>query len=223
MDLFRTTNVGFGRVGTARCAVPTLLSAFTLVEFILVMALLAVVMAVAAPSLSNFFRARTLDSEAKRFVALTRFGQSQAVSEGLPMLLWIDRAQRKYGLRAEDAYALRNQPLGSTLVRNVREPGAIKSKEPEFRLAESLRFDVEVLGRTNSQYVTIRFLPDGTIDETSLTVLQIQQQDRNDARKWEPIWITQSRTRSRYEIVDQTNAWERLNPRTEMQGGFYIR
>src|SRR5437773_775638 len=46
--------------------------AFTLVELILVMALLGIVLAVSAPSLSNFFHGRTLDSEARRLMALTR-------------------------------------------------------------------------------------------------------------------------------------------------------
>src|SRR6266516_1572443 len=72
-------------------------AAFTLIELIVVMAMLMIVLAVAAPSLSNFFRGRTLDSEARRFVSLTRYGQSRAVSDGVPMLLWIDTRQRAYG------------------------------------------------------------------------------------------------------------------------------
>src|SRR5207249_2115896 len=56
--------------------------AFTLIELILVMALLAIVLAVSAPALSTFFQGRTLDSEVRRFLSLTRYGQSRAVSEG---------------------------------------------------------------------------------------------------------------------------------------------
>src|SRR5437763_11469882 len=63
--------------------------AFTLIELILVMALMSIVIALIAPSLSNFFRSRTLDSEARRFVSLTRYVQSRAVSEGIPMMVWI--------------------------------------------------------------------------------------------------------------------------------------
>src|SRR5262249_21799177 len=74
---------------------------FTLIELMLVMALLAVVLAVSAPSLSKFFKGRTLDSEARRFVSLTRYGQSRAVSEGVPMMLWIDPKERTYGLQEE--------------------------------------------------------------------------------------------------------------------------
>src|SRR5438270_8363826 len=64
--------------------------AFTLVELILVMTLLLIVMCVALPSLKGFFRGRNLDSEARRFLSLARYGQSRAVSEGVPMVLWID-------------------------------------------------------------------------------------------------------------------------------------
>src|SRR5215831_89969 len=58
--------------------------AFTLIELILVMAILTVAVAITAPALSNFFHGRSLDSEARRLLSLTRQGQSRAVSEGLP-------------------------------------------------------------------------------------------------------------------------------------------
>ena len=49
---------------------------FTLVELILVLALLVVITSIAVPSLSNFVRGRALDSEARRLAeeAETRFG-----------------------------------------------------------------------------------------------------------------------------------------------------
>jgi prepilin-type N-terminal cleavage/methylation domain-containing protein len=78
--------------------------AFTLIELILVMTLLVIVLGVSAPSLSRFFRGRTLDSETKRFLALTRYGQSRAVSEGVPVVLWIDSKQGEYGLQADASY-----------------------------------------------------------------------------------------------------------------------
>src|SRR5689334_15919462 len=48
---------------------------FTLIELILVMAILTVAVSITAPALSNFFHGRTLDSEARRMLALTRQGQ----------------------------------------------------------------------------------------------------------------------------------------------------
>src|SRR5882724_2717216 len=78
--------------------------AFTLIELILVMTVLTIAVAIAAPALANFFRGRTLDSEARRLLALTRQGQSRAISEGIPMELWLDTARGAYGLEAEPSY-----------------------------------------------------------------------------------------------------------------------
>src|ERR1035437_951402 len=77
---------------------------FTLIELILVMALLTIVISLTAPKLSRFFHGRTLDSEARRLLALTRSGQSRAVSEGMPMDLWVDAQQGAFGLQAEASY-----------------------------------------------------------------------------------------------------------------------
>ena len=68
------------------------------------MALLTIVISLTAPRLSRFFHGRTLDSEARRLLALTRSGQSRAVSEGLPMDLWVDAEQGTFGLEAEPSY-----------------------------------------------------------------------------------------------------------------------
>src|SRR3954469_14277873 len=77
---------------------------FTLIELILVMALLTVVIGIAAPKLSRFFSGRTQESEEGRFLLLTHYGQSLAVSEGVPMTLWIDAKNRAYGLQQETGY-----------------------------------------------------------------------------------------------------------------------
>src|SRR3954451_18942853 len=90
------------RTGNPKSAKPY--QAFTLIELILVMAMVLIVLAVAAPSLSNFFRGRSLDSEARRFVALTHYARSRAVSEGTPMVLWINGQDGSYGLEAEISY-----------------------------------------------------------------------------------------------------------------------
>src|SRR5690349_13326356 len=76
-------------------------SAFTLIELILVLALLAVATSIAAPSLSRFFRGRSLNNEARQLLSLTHAGQARAVGDGFPMLLWIDSSGRTYGLQEE--------------------------------------------------------------------------------------------------------------------------
>src|SRR5215475_9012956 len=77
---------------------------FTLIELILVMTVLTIAVSLTAPALANFFRGRTLDSEARKLLALTRLGQSRAASEGVPMQLWLDAVGGKYGLEAEPSY-----------------------------------------------------------------------------------------------------------------------
>src|SRR5882724_2324603 len=82
--------------------------AFTLIELILVMAILAIAVSITAPALANFFRGRILDSEARRLLGLARQGQSRAVSEGVPMELWLDAPNNAYGLEAEPSYEERD-------------------------------------------------------------------------------------------------------------------
>src|ERR1035437_4108051 len=70
--------------------------AFTLIELTLVLALLVVITSLAAPAMANFIRGRALDSEARRLFSLTHAAQSRAVSEGMPMVLWVDEKQGAY-------------------------------------------------------------------------------------------------------------------------------
>src|SRR5471030_540561 len=60
--------------------------AFTLVELILVLALLFIAVSLVAPRMSTFVRGRALDAEARRLLAMTNAGKARAVSEGMPMV-----------------------------------------------------------------------------------------------------------------------------------------
>ncbi|MBI2928936.1 MAG: GspH/FimT family pseudopilin [Verrucomicrobia bacterium] len=170
---------------------------FTLIELILVMALLVVVLGVAFPSLKGFFRGRNLDSEARRFLSLTRYGQSRAVSEGVPMVLWIDAKQRSYGLQTAAGYTDRD------------------SKAVEFELDKDLQVEVtapavnllssqwkentQVAGAGNAlrnlgNVPMIRFSPDGFIGESSPASVRFLQGESD------VVWILQNTNRLGYEI-----------------------
>ena len=181
-----TLRTGNNRIKSVEATGPR---AFTLIELILVMALLVIVIAVASPSLSRFMRGRTLDSEARRFVSLTRYGQSRAVSEGVPVVLWINTRQGSYGLRQEAGYAEQD------------------AKAVDFLLGKDLRVEVANLPaqlgplaqaratrQTDPNTPMLRFPPDGFIDETSPQSVVLRDQSG------ESIWITQSRNRLNYEI-----------------------
>ncbi len=156
------------------------LAGFTLIELILVMALVVVITSLAAPAMSNFIRGQALDSEARRLLALMHAGQSRAVSEGLPAVLWVDEKQGTYGLQAETTG---------------------KNGDPK---AENLSVDEHlqiVVVNTGSAGTTrfgglpaIRFLPDGTVDENSPSTLRL-----TDA-KGQVLWLIESHDRNGYEI-----------------------
>jgi type II secretion system protein H len=156
--------------------------AFTLVELLLVLTLLVVITSMVAPAMSNFIRARAVDAEARRLFALMHAGQSRAVSEGLPMMLWVDEKKGAYGLEAETSP---------------------KSGDPK---AENLTVDenvqIAVLNAGTATLTTfqnlpaIRFLADGTIDENSPQTLRLADAKGN------ALWLVEARTRMGYEIRD---------------------
>ncbi len=173
--------------------------AFTLIELILVMALLTIVISLTAPSLSRFFHGRTLDSEARRLLALTRAGQSRAVSEGLPMDLWVDAEQGEFGLEAEPSFETSDPKavefeLDSRLKIEVINK-SVATPVNTFNLAQQASRASKppaVLAREGLP--TIRFLPDGTIGETSPQKLHLASSDGGS------LWLAQSHDGLSYEI-----------------------
>jgi Tfp pilus assembly protein FimT len=146
------------------------------------MAILTIVVALALPSLSGFFRGRNQQAEVERLLALTRLGRSRAVTEGIPMVLWIDPRTSSYGLREEVGYT----------------DGDRKARQ--FTLDSSLKIDV-ALGakgrRVRGSLSAIYFSPTGEISPDSVSGVVIEGPDgsRN--------WIVQSGDGFGYEVQTQ--------------------
>ena len=164
---------------------------FTLIELVLVMALLAIVLAISAPSLSRFFKGRSLESEARRFMALTRHAQTRAVSEGVPMVLWLETKQRLYGLNADKTF-VEDDPKAEQF--NVDETLEVEVRlSPEASAASQANpFKNEKLD-TSGLY-TLRFNPDGFVSTSSPEAVVFRQKDNGE------LWVAQSRNRLNYEI-----------------------
>jgi prepilin-type N-terminal cleavage/methylation domain-containing protein len=174
---------------------------FTLIELILVMALLTIVISLTAPRLSRFFHGRTLDSEARRLLALTRSGQSRAVSEGMPMDLWVDTGQGTFGLEAEPSYdssdtkavdftldgGLQLEVVTKTVVAPVN---TVTMNRPQRVSTAS----VQRVNLVHANLPTIRFLPDGSIGEASPQMLHLASSDGGS------LWLAQARDGLSYEI-----------------------
>jgi Tfp pilus assembly protein FimT len=174
-------------------------SAFTLIELILVMAILIMMVSITAPTLSHFFRGRTLNSEARRLLALTRSGQSRAVSEGLPMDLWVDAKQGIFGLEAEPSYETSDPKavdftLDGGLQLEVVEKTVVASVNTVNRAQKTSTASTPRVNLVHVNLPTIRFLPDGSISDTSPQELRLT--DRDGAS----LWVRQSRDRVNYEI-----------------------
>jgi len=170
---------------------------FTLIELILVMAVLAIVAAVAVPQLKGFFKGRNLDAEARRFLALTRRAQERAISESTPMTLWINPTEKTYGLEMQ---------VGQQV---DPDPNAL-----EFKLHDQLEIEADYLQtKANAQSLTtvsreptstspaspeIIFLPDGFPTMSSPQIVWIREPEGDVAA------IALSQNRLRYEILTNT-------------------
>lgn len=157
--------------------------AFTLIELVLVLALLVVAVSMVAPRLSGFIRGRALDSEARRLLALTDAGESRAVSEGMPMVLWFNQKQNALGLEVE------TPPKGGD------------TKAENVSISENVAIspvNSGVSGATTFNHLpAIRFLPDGTVDENSPKNVQLTEDGVN-------LWLVELQNHTGYEISDSS-------------------
>lgn len=146
----------------------------TLIELVVVLALLGLVLGVSAPALSKFFRGRELDNEVNRFIALARYAQQRAVSDGVPMLMWVDFETLSCGVSAEATFVAQD------------------SQRVEYTMASGISIDVEVAeapvragvvravsgsGQVGSGRLSIRFMPDGFATVESPTRVVFRDRD----------------------------------------------
>jgi type II secretion system protein H len=161
---------------------------FTLVELILVMTIMVMIISLIMPSLKGFFRGRNLDNEALRFLALTRYGQSRAVNEGVPVELWVNPKDGSYGLEALSGYTeTQTKPLTYNM-------------DPTVQIALSAPSSVMVRSNYWSQakaqfgmVTRIRFQPDGFISDASPANIYLRQANGQ-------IWIAEAPTHLEYDI-----------------------
>lgn len=160
--------------------------AFTLIELILVMTLLVVVVSMVAPKMSGFIRGRALDSEARRLQALAHAGQSRAVSEGMPMMLWMDAKNGTYGMEEETPAANSGDP-----------------KAEQVSIAENVQLTVSSASgaalTTFHNVPAVRFTADGMIDENSPHTICLTDTAGGS------LWLVALKNRTGYEIRDTGN------------------
>jgi type II secretion system protein H len=156
---------------------------FTLIELIVVMMLMAVMLAVAAPQLTGFMAGRGVLEEGRRLLALTRFAQNEAVAQGEPMQLWIRPETGEYGIRPASPLAMLDE-----------------ADTMNFTCEKSLSLEAPPESLTEAGEAILLFLPDGMIDEASVSPIYLIETG-------EPILsLVLSENRMQYETEDLRNA-----------------
>lgn len=183
-------------------------AAFTLVELLLVMTLLIVVTSLAAPLLGNFFRGRSLDSEARRLLALSRYAQSRAVSEGVPMTLWLDAPGRTYGLVTDTSYDASDAravefTLGKDLEFEIEEPALAPAGD---RRSLTPLFGSGGTTDNQSRLPALRFTPDGALGAANPPAVGVRDRDGVT------LWLMPARNHLSYEIRSTNNQFNAARP-----------
>ena len=165
-------------------------AAFTLVELVVVMTIMAVVISVAAPSFKAFLHGRNLENEARRFLSLTRYGQSRAISEGLPADLWVNTKLGRYGMATSGGYTeTATNPISFSLDGDVTmqivSGSALATTRSNFWTP---------LPGSRVALNNIHFQPDGYISDSSpQTIRFIEGKDPE-------IWVVENTNRERYDL-----------------------
>ena len=127
-----------------------------MIELILVIVLLATILAIAAPSLSRSFRARNLDQEATQLLAAIEYARDEAVSQGVPICVWMDPETGFFGVAAKDGYE------GDT------------TREETWVLKPEIHFDaVKAAADKSGRIIMVQFDPDGTLTPDSLDAIRL--------------------------------------------------
>jgi type II secretion system protein H len=142
-----TSTTGMGRSDPA--------PGFTLVELILVMALLAVVAAFSAPSLARSLRQRNLDGEAARLIALTEYGRDEAMSQGVPMSVWVDPKAQRMGVEPKVGF------------------DGDETRAREFELNTDIHFELDRTATQNGVVQVMEFSPDGSPSASSIDSVRL--------------------------------------------------
>jgi len=129
--------------------------AFTLLELILVMAIVAIIVAMASPMLRGFGEGRRVDNCAGEIVALTQWARTQAMTRGATYRLNLDPNSRTYWLTVD-------QGDGITFVSPGNEFGRM------FLAPDGVTIDTNVAAQQDGLYVS--FWPNGRTDAAVIRI-----------------------------------------------------
>ncbi len=142
------------------------------------MALLVLLLALIAPSLSNSLRQHNLEQAAAQWLALTEYARDEAVSQSVPMTVWINPVNGQYGASPQAGYP------------------ASAGRSRDYHLAENLHFaQSNSIATADGIFTAALFAPDGTLDTSSISGINILDRGNHS------ITVAQRTDGDGYEIV----------------------
>lgn len=176
-----------------------------MIELILVMALLVIVVAVTFPSMQRFFRGRTLDSEGRRFLTITRYAQTRAASEGIPMTLWIDPLQGSYGLEAQKGFLDHDDKAVEYDLDEKLDIEIAQTCLNRAQMTQEQQLRRRTTSNSRNASSEIHFAPDGSVDVTSPQAVRIHESSEKD----HALWVVLAENRNGYEVQNEAPNYRR--------------
>ena len=134
---------------------------FTLVELVLVLLVLAVCAAIAAPSLSGFTRGRALPNAAQELMTSCNWCRVKALSDGVEYRLNFDKAAGKWWATKDDGSGANFVDCTEELGKEYLVPEGVTITSVDFRTLPD---------NVNDQSLFIAFRPAGRTDVATITL-----------------------------------------------------
>jgi len=146
---------------------------FTLIELIAVLVIIGVVLAMAAPSLRGFHRARRVDHASRYLIMISQYAHMRAVSDGRTYRLYFDLDAQSCRLADYDAQAGSFTPLRSAYGRTYRFDQGIELTwvDPQFNPNEPYLV-FEPLGLYPQAHLRLEDQLDNRVDIASPSVTE---------------------------------------------------
>lgn len=125
------------------------------------MALLVTFLALSAPSLSRSLRQRRISDEATRLLALTEYARTEAISQGVPMVVWVNAKTQQYG--AEPAAGFTGE----------------ENRTRTFTTNSEVDFDIPNAVAKQGVIALVEFAPDGAPELSAVEAISLS--DKFDA------------------------------------------
>ena len=125
--------------------------AFTLIELVLVLMVMAVVAAMVAPSLRGWSRGSALRTEGDQFLSLATWARTQSVSQAVRYRIEFDGATYRASIEQDAGYVADESKLG----RSKSLPPGYKIEFTPIDDESAMTIDFSPLGRTTPSRVKI--------------------------------------------------------------------